>query len=43
MTNEQILELAEKHFNYRRGWVAIANTEELLKFARSIINNYEGN
>lgn len=31
MTNEQILEIAEKHFDYQGGW--LANTEDLLKFA----------
>jgi hypothetical protein len=39
MTNEQILELAEKHFNFiteytASGW--IADTEDLLKFALAI-------
>ena len=34
MTNEDILKLAEKHFDYQGGWVA--NTEDLLKFARAI-------
>ena len=34
MTNEQILELVERHFDYQGGW--IANTEDLLKFARAI-------
>ena len=39
MTNEQILELAEKHFSFiaeytASGW--IADTEDLLKFARAI-------
>jgi hypothetical protein len=39
MTNEQILELAEKHFSFiaeytASGW--IADTEDLLKFARVI-------
>ena len=35
MTNEQILELAGKHFDYQGGW--IADTEDLLKFARELI------
>jgi len=34
MTKEEILELAEKHFDYQGGW--IANTEDLLKFADAI-------
>lgn len=34
MTNEQILEIAEKHFDYQGGW--LANTEDLLKFAREL-------
>jgi hypothetical protein len=39
MTNEKILELAEKHFSFiaeytASGW--IADTEDLLKFARAI-------
>jgi hypothetical protein len=39
MTNEQILELAEKHFSFiaeytASGW--IADTEDLLKFALAI-------
>jgi hypothetical protein len=39
MTNEQILELAEKHFSFiaeytASGW--IADTEDLLKFSRAI-------
>jgi hypothetical protein len=39
MTNEQILELAEKHFSFiaeytASGW--IADTEDLLKFAREL-------
>jgi hypothetical protein len=39
MTDEQILELAEKHFSFiteytATGW--IADTEDLLKFARDI-------
>ena len=41
MTNEQILELAEKHFSFiaeytASGW--IADTEDLLKFARKVIS-----
>ena len=41
MTNEQILELAEKHFSFiaeytASGW--IADTEDLLKFARELYN-----
>ena len=34
MTNEQMIEIAEQHFDYQGGW--IANTEDLLKFAREI-------
>ena len=34
MTEEQILELAEQHFDYQGGW--IADTEDLLKFAWEI-------
>ena len=34
MTDKQILELAEKHFDYQGGWVA--DTEDLLKFAQEI-------
>jgi hypothetical protein len=42
MTNEQILELAEKHFSFiaeytASGW--IADTEDLLKFALLIHEN----
>ena len=32
MTNEQILELAHKYFDYQGGW--IADTKDLLKFAK---------
>ena len=34
MTNEQMIEIAEQHFDYQGGW--IANTEDLLKFAREL-------
>jgi len=34
MTDEQILELAEKYFDYQGGWVA--DTKDFLKFARVI-------
>lgn len=34
MTNKQILEIAEKHFDYQGGW--LANTEQLLKFAQEM-------
>ena len=37
MTNEQMIEIAEQHFDYQGGW--IANTEDLLKFARKIYQN----
>jgi len=42
MTDEQILELANKHFNYQKEWTA--NTEDLLKFAQAIydIGNENG-
>ena len=36
MTNEDILKLAQKHFDYQGGWVA--NTEDLLKFARCLLD-----
>ena len=36
MTEEEILQLAEKYFDYQGGW--IANTEDLLKFARVMYN-----
>jgi hypothetical protein len=41
MTDEQILELAEQHFSFiaeytASGW--IADTEDLLKFARELYN-----
>jgi len=44
MTEEQILQLAEKHFSFiaeytASGW--IADTEDLLKFARAIIEEHE--
>ena len=40
MTDEQILELAEQHFSFiaeytASGW--IADTEDLLKFARALL------
>lgn len=34
MTNEQMIEIAEHHFDYQGGW--IANTENLLRFAREL-------
>ena len=34
MPDEQIIQLAEKHFDYQGGWVA--NTEDLLKFALQV-------
>ncbi|CAF34105.1 Hypothetical-Protein / belonging to T4-LIKE GC: 786 [Synechococcus phage S-PM2] len=34
MTNEQMIEIAEQHFDYQGGW--IANTENLLRFAREL-------
>ena len=34
MTDEQIIQLAQKHFDYQEGWVA--NTEDLLKFALQV-------
>jgi hypothetical protein len=37
MTNEQMIEIAEQHFDYQGGW--IANTEDLLKFALAIHEN----
>lgn len=44
MTDEQILEFAEQHFSFiteytATGW--IADTEDLLKFARVIIEEHE--
>lgn len=44
MTNEQILKLAEQHFSFiteytATGW--IADTEDLLNFARVIIEEHE--
>lgn len=44
MTDEQILEFAEQHFSFiteytATGW--IADTEDLLKFARTIIEEHE--
>ncbi len=35
MTNEQILELADKYFDYQGGWIAYSK-EDLLKFAALI-------
>lgn len=35
MTEEQILELAEQHFDYQGGWIAYSK-EDLLKFAWEI-------
>ena len=35
MTNEEILELAEQHFDYQGGWIAYSK-EDLLEFARAI-------
>ena len=37
MTNEQMIEIAEQHFDYQGGW--IANTEDLLKFARELYDD----
>ena len=34
MTNEEILELADKYFDYQGGW--IADTKDLLKFAKAM-------
>ena len=34
MTDEQIVELAEQHFDYQGGW--IADTTDLLKFSRAL-------
>jgi len=34
MTDEQMIDIAEHHFDYQGGW--IANTENLLKFAREL-------
>jgi hypothetical protein len=34
MTDEQIVELAEQHFDYQGGW--IADTKDLLKFSRAL-------
>ena len=44
MTDEQILEFAEQHFSFiteytATGW--ITDTEDLLKFARAIIEEHE--
>jgi hypothetical protein len=39
MTDKDILELAENYFDYQGGW--IADTEDLLKFARAIIEEHE--
>ena len=33
MTDEEILELAEQHFDYQGGWIAYSK-EDLLKFAQ---------
>ena len=33
MTNEEILQLAEQHFDYQGGWIAYSK-EDLLEFAR---------
>ena len=41
MTNEQILELAKKHFSFIAEYTAcgwIADTEDILKFARELYN-----
>jgi hypothetical protein len=35
MTDEEILELADKYFDYQGGWIAYSK-EDLLKFARVI-------
>jgi hypothetical protein len=35
MTNKEILELAEQHFDYQGGWIAYSK-EDLLEFARAI-------
>jgi flagellar biosynthesis/type III secretory pathway protein FliH len=35
MTNKEILELAEKYFDYQGGWIAYSK-EDLLKFAQEI-------
>ena len=35
MTNEEILQLAEQHFDYQGGWIAYSK-EDLLEFARAI-------
>jgi hypothetical protein len=38
MTNEEILQLAEQHFDYQGGWIAYIK-EDLLKFALAIHEN----
>jgi hypothetical protein len=35
MTNKEILQLAEQHFDYQGGWIAYSK-EDLLEFARAI-------
>ena len=35
MTNEEILQLAEQHFDYQGGWIAYSK-EDLLEFAREL-------
>ena len=35
MTDKEILELAEQHFDYQGGWIAYSK-EDLLEFARAI-------
>ena len=35
MTNKEILELAEKYFDYQGGWIAYSK-EDLLEFAREL-------
>ena len=35
MTDEQILELADKYFDYQGGWIAYSK-EDLLKFAKAM-------
>jgi flagellar biosynthesis/type III secretory pathway protein FliH len=38
MTNKEILELAEKYFDYQGGWIAYSK-EDLLEFALAIHEN----
>ena len=38
MTNKEILQLAEQHFDYQGGWIAYSK-EDLLEFALAIHEN----